>query len=151
MLRDQSIGRIYGWKSTQCAKRAGEKFPSLPPDCAFVQILHVGGNHWITTSNVDPLVQNAHYRDAVAIYDSIFTLRVRASTKQTICQFLKPSCDTLYFEVINIQTQSNLSDCGLFSIACATELVYGCDPVLCNFDTSSMRSHLLTCFEEGLY
>ena len=88
LLRDQSIGRIYGWKSTQCAKRAGEKFPSLPPDCAFVQILHVGGNHWITTSNVDPLVQNAHYRDAVAIYDSIFTLRVRASTKQTICQFL---------------------------------------------------------------
>ena len=69
LLREQSSGRIDGWKSTQCSKRS-EKFPCLPANCAFVQVVHVAGNHWITTSNVNPN-DNTHYRDRVSIYDSI--------------------------------------------------------------------------------
>ena len=83
---------MQGWKSTQCSKRIGEKFPCLPPNSAFVQVLHVAGSHWITASNVDSQ-QNTHYRDTVSIYDSSLAPRVSASTKQTNCQFLRPSCD----------------------------------------------------------
>ena len=116
-------------------KRIGEeKFPYLPPNSAFVQVLHVAGSHWITTSNIDSR-QNTHYRDTVSIYDSALAPRVSASTKQTICPFLKPSCDVLLFDIMNIQTQP---DCGLFALACATELVHGFDPVLCSFNTASM-------------
>ena len=64
LLREQSNGRIQGWKRTQCSKRTGEKFPCLPPNSAFVQVLHVAGSHWITTSNIDSR-QNTHYRDTV--------------------------------------------------------------------------------------
>ena len=82
----------------------------VPPNSAFVQVLHVAGSHWITTSNIDSR-QNTHYRDTVSIYDSALAPRVSASTKQTICQFLKPSCDVLLFDIMNIQTQPNLNDC----------------------------------------
>ena len=43
----------------------------------------------------------------------------------------------------------NLNDCGLFALACATELVHGCDPVLCSFNNASMRPHLMACLEAG--
>ena len=50
---------------------------------------------------------------------------------------------------MNIQTQPNLNDCGLFALACATELVHGCDPVFCSFNNASMRPHLMACLEAG--
>ena len=43
---------------------------------------------------------------------------------------------------MNIQTQPNLNDCGLFALACATELVHGCDPVLWSFNNASMQPHI---------
>ena len=107
----------------------------------------MAGSHWITTSNIDSR-QNTHYRDTVSICDSALAPRVSASTIQAICPFLKPSCDVLLFDM-NIQTQPNLNDCGLFALACATELVHGFDPVLCSFNTASMRPHLLACLEAG--
>ena len=108
----------------------------------------MAGSHWITTSDIDSR-QNTHYRDTVSIYDSALAPRVSPSTKQTICPFLKPSCDVLLFDIMNIQTQPNLNDCGLFALACSTELVHGFDPVLCSFNTTSMRPHLLACLEAG--
>ena len=146
LLREQSNGRIQGWESTQYSKRIGEEtFPCLPPNSAFVQVLHVAGSHWITTSNIDSR-QNTYYRDTVSIYDSALASRVSASTKQTICQFLKPiaSCDVLLFDIMNIQTQPNLNDCGLFALACATELFHGFDPVLCSFNTIYIHATTFT-------
>ena len=56
-----------------------------------------------------------------------------------------------YFDidVMSIKSQSNANDCGLFSIACATELVHGFEPVVCNFDCSAMRQHLLNSLTQG--
>ena len=68
MLREQSkMGEYRGGRAlSACSKRIGEKFPCLPPNSAFVQVLHVAGSHWITASNVDSQ-QNTHYRDTVSI------------------------------------------------------------------------------------
>ena len=55
-----------------------------------------------------------------------------------------------HFDIMNVQHQTNLSDCGLFAIAFTTELAHGQSPLLCDFNTSLMRSHLLTCLEDGV-
>ena len=89
--------------------------------------------------------QQTYQSEAVGIYDSLF-LKVSLATKQDICSFLRPSRNTLIFDVMSIKSQPNANDCGLFSIACATELVY---TWVCNFDCSAMRQHLLNSLTQG--
>ena len=99
----------------------------------------------MTVSNIN-VKDKAQYRDSVSIYDSSLS---SMSTKQIICQFVKTKCDYLIFEIMNIQNQPNLDDCGFYAIACATELTHGHDPVMCKFDNAAMRSHLISCLEAG--
>ena len=152
LLKKQSNG-ILGWKSTQCAKRAGkEKFPPIPQGTPFIQILHVSDNHWITVSNINiKLSKTAHSQDSVSVYDSGCSSTISLETKELICGFFKSNKDVLLFEVMNVHTQPNLTDCGLFAIAFATELVFGQDPVLSFFDCASMRPHLMQCLEAGVF
>ena len=117
LLQKQSKGKIFGWKSTRCTKRK-EKFPSLPPNSSFIQVMHVANCHYIVASNIN-VCANTHYTDTVCIYDSGFS-PVGLSIKQEICQFMKPKSDTIRFDLINIQPQPNSYDCGVFVIACAT-------------------------------
>ena len=50
-------------------------------------------------------------------------------------------------EYIDVQRQVGGSDCGLFSIAFATALVFGQHPGQLVFDQTQMRTHLLQCLE----
>ena len=146
LLCKQSEGKILGWQSTQCSKRK-QMFAPLPPHSTFIQMLHISGCHWILASNIT-ISDGSSLLHSVGIYDSLGLGSVSLSTKKQICSFVCPKCDTYLFDLMNIQRQSNSSDCGLFVIACATELVHGCDPVLCMWDCSQMRVHLLHCLEE---
>ena len=146
LLKNQSNGRICGWSST--SKRTGvDKFPVIPSNSPFIQILNVSSSHWVAISNMD-VGRNTHHNDAVGVYDSLF-LKVTLATKQDVCSFLRPLRKTLIFDIKNIKAQPNSHDCGLYAIACATELVYGFDPVVCHFDCSAMRPHLLNSFTKG--
>ena len=145
LLCQQSKGKIVGWQHTQCAKTG---FKALPAKSAFIQILHVSSCHWILVSNVNPRDGGGFLR-SVGIYDSNRMMSVSKALKNEICSFVKPTCDIYTFDIMNIQTQTNSSDCGLFAIACATELVDGQDPVVCNWDQTMMRSHLIKCLTEG--
>ena len=51
--------------------------------------------------------------------------------------------------VINVQYQSGLCDCGLFAVAMACDLCCGVDPFNMKYDQSRMRDHLQVCFEQG--
>ncbi|PFX15513.1 hypothetical protein AWC38_SpisGene20263 [Stylophora pistillata] len=51
---------------------------------------------------------------------------------------------------VNVQQQQNGSDCGVFSIAFATCLVYGQNPLTVTFNISKMRSHLIRCLQSGI-
>lgn len=51
---------------------------------------------------------------------------------------------------IPVQQQKNGSDCGIFSIAFATTLVYGQNPMNVTYNISRMRSHLLHCLKGGI-
>ena len=46
------------------------------------------------------------------------------------------------------QMQDGSSDCGLFTIAFATALASGIQPVRCFFNQGAMRSHLTKCLHE---
>ena len=89
--------------------------------------------------------------DTVHIYDSGMGLSLALSTQLDICQFWKPSPDRIQFDIMNVLPQPNSYDCGMYAIAFATELLFGNDPVLCDFVTeaSAMRFHLISCFEKG--
>ena len=52
--------------------------------------------------------------------------------------------------MVNIQRQPNASDCGVFAVAVATEIVHGKDPLLSFWDVSRMRPHLIECLENRL-
>ena len=149
LLKNQSGNKIQGWMDTQCSKRK-ELFPAVPPYTQFIQILNTCNSHWFTLSNVD-LARNSQYNDIVLIYDSAFASRVRMSLdiQMAICSILRPQPDIINFDVVDVQNQPNGSDCGLFAIAFATELVHGNDSAGSFFDTLSLRQHLLEGLERG--
>ena len=144
MLHDQSDGQIEGWQSTLYSQR-NSLFSPIPHKSKFVQLLHTN-SHWLTTSNID-VSRGGFLRDTVNIYDSARRLRISFSVKRDVCSFVRPESNFLYFDVVNIERQPNNYDCGLYSIACATELVHGFDPAQIRWDCAKMRKHLLACLD----
>ncbi len=99
-------------------------------------------------SNID-INNHSQFSDAVMIYDSGYPVAVSLAIKKAICSIMQPKAPKLHFDIVNVMSQTNGSDCGLHAIAAATELVYGFDPVFCQWDTDIMRQHLLSCLENG--
>ncbi len=64
----------------------------------------------------------------VYIYDSLTSKPPSNSLINTTCSFFKCEWDSIHFDVVNVQRQSNHYDCGLFAIAYAVELAHGEDP-----------------------
>ena len=83
----------------------------------------------------------------MSIYDSGSPARITRQTRQLICSLMKPATSQLRFDLVNIMLQPNGSDCGVFSIACATELAHGFDPALYYWECEALRGHLLHCLE----
>ena len=81
------------------------------------------------------------------VYDSM-NWSVNLQTKMQTCSFWKSPIQQITFQMVNIQRQPNVSDCGVFAVAVATELVHGKDPVLSFWDVSRMRGHLAKCIED---
>lgn len=109
-------------------------------DGEFVQVLHVSDSHWITISNIGCT------SDSVSVFDSAYAF-IDMDGKKQVCSLMKPTGDVLFMEFVNIQHQGNGSDCGLFALACATDLAYGRDPFLSYWNTKEMRPHLIKCLE----
>lgn len=147
MLSAQTKGAIFGWQSTQCSKREG-LFTIVPQSSPFIQLLHTGSCHWLTTSNVN-IRDGGCYRDVIGIYDSGQPSTVHSEITRSVCAFYKCPSDVLRFDIMNVMAQPNSYDCGIHAIAYATELSYGFDPVVCDWDVQNMRQHLLYCFKSG--
>ena len=60
LLKQQCQGKVFGWASPQCSRRSvPDKFPPVPEHSLFVQILNIGGCHWLTTTNIDTNIKYA--------------------------------------------------------------------------------------------
>ena len=147
LLREETEGKILGWQPSVLSDRK-QLFKPLPPRAPFIQIINVAKCHWIVASNVD-VRDGGCYSDVVCIYDSGRPTHISGSLKKMICSFFKCTYDTLRFDVMNVQAQPNGYDCGVYAIACATELAYGYDPVVSVWKDEVMRNHLLECLESG--
>ena len=139
ILKHQSDENLCGFQNTQYGK--GYRFQCVTGK--FVQVLNVNKSHWVTVSNVDCET------DTVDVYDSAYSW-LNLDSKKQICSLVRPSSKLLQIRMVNIQRQGNSSDCGLFALASATSLVNGRDPFLSYWDTTQMRSHLVSCFENNL-
>ena len=142
ILLSQQAKDIDGWQTPQCGKHF--KYRLVNPRKRYAQVLHDTG-HWITVSNID--VYQGGITDSVNVYDSYQSSNVSLNAKKQVCAMIQSSNHEVKFDIINIMPQPNFCDCGVFAIACATELAYGFDPALCCWDVTLMRQHLLSCFE----
>lgn len=111
---------IHGWQSTQKGKNM--EFQVFFPGAKFIQVFHLG-NHWITASNV-----KCGDHKTVRIYDSIRSCKPPSlDLMKQICSLVCPKSDSYHFDIMNVQSQNNGADCGVFAIAYASELAYGRD------------------------
>ena len=64
-------------------------------------------------------------------------------------QLFSPDHSTPLYESVLCHKQTGSSDCGLFAIAYAIDLLHGDDPKNILYDQSKMHKHLLKNLEEG--
>ena len=115
---------------------------TYPPSC---QIHHTGTDHWITSAQDTSDGQ-------IIIFDSSQGFNPRLSKSVEMQLFALYGKGKSQLEVIfpRIQQQSNGVDCGVFSIAYATEFVFNrfTGKEYLEFNKNNMREHLLCCFQE---
>ena len=100
----------------------------------FVQIIHVKNNHWCVVSTVGCETGVVHVCDSLCKTLSKETVRLIASLVYSPCSELRVT-------MMDVEKQSNGSDCGVLAIA------YGLNPCTARFDQSKIRSHLAACLE----
>ena len=118
-------------------------FEACPKD--MVQILFKGSlkcGHWLTIStlNLKPGYVN--------VYDSL-NLELDLDVTKQICTILRHESTYVTANKVPIQQQHGNEDCGLFAIATAVSLCHGHEPNKIMFKQDRLRSHLITCLEEG--
>ena len=105
----------------------GFQLPTLGPvrnfsmvSSEFVQILHTGNAHWVCVSSVGCLP------GMVNLYDSLSHDNIELEVEEQIHNLMGASF--IGINTLPVQQQKNGSDCGVFSIAFATCIVYGIKP-----------------------
>jgi hypothetical protein len=81
----------------------------------------------------------------VQVYDSIYS-----ALDQTLGATVKTlfSCNLRNINMVPVQKQVDVQDCGLFAIANATAIAFGRDPGTETFQQALMRNHLIACFKQ---
>ena len=103
-----------------------------------VQITHTGAHHWVLLSSM---------HSKIAIYDSL-NLQPTDFLLNQIRQLF--SCDNSMpdFEQIKCYEQVGSTDCGLFAIAYAADILNGNNIYDLIYAQTKMREHLIACFEQ---
>ena len=107
----------------------------------FIQIVNINNNHWVCFSSIN---SPPGYVD---VYDSSST-PLAQGLLQLASDLTGPAFKGVRF--IPVQQQKNASDCGVFSTAYDTSLVYGLNPMNVTYNISQMRPHLLHCLMGGV-
>ena len=82
----------------------------------FVQLLNVRNSHWIVVSNL------GCDKDVVNVYDTMYP-SIPSSTSDTIACLVFCHSATLTIKMVDVDKQSNSSDCGVLSLAIAYDLL----------------------------
>lgn len=117
---------------------------SSPND--FVQIVYVNPGHWACVSNVF-CTESVGDACTVDLFDSAHFLPSKDSAVVKQIATILHSKRHFDINLINVSRQFGGNDCGLFSIAMATDLVNRIDPFSVKYTQQLMRNHLKNCFQ----
>ena len=144
-LDDGDINKVMGLIKIQFPHLTGlhdclighshQSFPKT--EGVFLQILHVNGNHWITVQHIPQL-------HIVKVYDSIYE-STSEDAKWQIAALLRTKDKQIELKIQKVQYHNGNPDCGIFAVAFATDLAYGCNPTRRRYNPIHMRSHYLQC------
>lgn len=100
-------------------------------------------NHWFTSST---------FRMRIEVADSMSLPKLTESAQKQLKSrykcLAKDGCLEVY--LINCDQQPNVNDCGLYSIANATEFLSEDGNPMSIYDNTRMRQHLIECLENGV-
>ena len=108
-----------------------------------MQIIHSHGCHWVLAH------KEASSSDVVKVYDSVYD-EVDDVVKEVVRNlFLFFDCPII--EMVSMQKQAASSNsCGIFAIAVCVAILLKENPSVIVFKEEKMRSHLCSCFEQGV-
>ena len=106
----------------------------------FVQIVHVRNNHWCVVSTV------GCDSGVICVYDSLYKT-LSNDLVHLIASMVYSPLSELKIVMMDVEKQSNGSDCGVLSIAYAFDICSSLNPCVVRFDHSKIREHLATCLE----
>ena len=104
----------------------------------FIQILHNGEDHWFTISTLGLPSGHVHF------YDSLYNTCTDHGI-ETICSILYTPTNEVHLHFMDVDKQTNHSDCGLYAIVYAIDLC--CDEDVCFRKYDTVTSVLSKCFE----
>ena len=120
----------------------------FPENKPVLQIVHCRNRlHWITVSTIHIDGASIAGANDVVIYDSLYS----SVDEETMVVLKRLFGCNMNVKMPVIQKQLGATDCGLFAIATAVALVNLVDPTLKVFNQSSMRHHLIKCFERKCF
>ena len=106
----------------------------------FVQIVHIRNNHWCVVSSL------GCESGMIRVYDSLYKTPSK-DLVHLIANMVHIPLSELKIVLMDVEKQSNGSDCGVLAIAYAFDICSGLDPCAVRFDHSKIRQHLATCLE----
>lgn len=108
------------------------------------------GSHWICVSNVCD-IEESQIPQSVSVYDSMNTGTTTPDVRKFIRNLYKNQTNqkTVTIKFRKVERQTNMSACGLHSLAIATALTFSQNPELIqlHLDYKQMRNHIHTCLE----
>ena len=107
----------------------------------FVQIVHVRNNHWCVVSTVG--CDNG----VVCVYDSMYKTASK-DLVHLIASMVYSNLHDTKIVMMDVEKQSNGSDCGVLSIAYAFDICSDLNPCEVRFDPSRIRQHLATSLQK---
>ena len=112
--------------------------PPYVPTEKIIQILliHPGGNHWVTVSNLF-----AEEDNEVIVYDSAYT-GYEQFDYFTIALCTNVAAESLTLTIPPSQAQTNAHDCGPFAVAFACDLAAGIDPLSRQYNPDQLREQI---------
>ena len=108
----------------------------------FIQILHTSKNDWLIISTIGLPASE------INVYDSLYQSLSQCTIDQIFAVMFSTN-DGVHVRFIDVEQQSNNSDCGVYAIAYATSLCFSENISCIQCCVSKMRSHLVSCLEDG--
>lgn len=115
----------------------------VPATSDFIQIINTD-SHWVCLSTISTTPSPG----TVKIFDSMYH-NANSTSIEHACRMLMYPGEKVTIVNEKVQRQVGGSDCGLFSLAFATDLCHGIDPTNQKYNQGSLRQHYVSCLENS--